>query len=105
MSELKNRIDFVYIFDVQDGNPNGDPDAGWYNEWWNATFPAFVEDGEQLPILNRNGYVFGGWYYGNETGYYRVAAKRADTGYDSNEGHNHIWARWLELCLQADRQA
>lgn len=28
MSTLKNRIDFVYIFDVQDGNPNGDPDAG-----------------------------------------------------------------------------
>ena len=28
MSELKNRIDFVYIFDVQDGNPHGDPDAG-----------------------------------------------------------------------------
>ena len=28
MSVLKNKIDFVYIFDVQDGNPNGDPDAG-----------------------------------------------------------------------------
>ena len=28
MNELKNRIDFVYIFDVKDGNPNGDPDAG-----------------------------------------------------------------------------
>ncbi|MBR6105140.1 MAG: type I-C CRISPR-associated protein Cas7/Csd2 [Paludibacteraceae bacterium] len=28
MKDLKNRIDFVYIFDVQDGNPNGDPDAG-----------------------------------------------------------------------------
>lgn len=28
MVELKNRIDFVYLFDVQDGNPNGDPDAG-----------------------------------------------------------------------------
>ena len=26
MAELKNKIDFVYIFDVQDGNPNGDPD-------------------------------------------------------------------------------
>lgn len=26
--ELNNRIDFIYIFDVQDGNPNGDPDAG-----------------------------------------------------------------------------
>jgi len=25
---LKNRYDFVLIFDVKDGNPNGDPDAG-----------------------------------------------------------------------------
>ena len=28
MAELRNRFDFEYIFDVQDGNPNGDPDAG-----------------------------------------------------------------------------
>jgi len=29
MSELiKNRYDFVLLFDVNDGNPNGDPDAG-----------------------------------------------------------------------------
>lgn len=28
MSEIQNKIDFLYIFDVQDGNPNGDPDAG-----------------------------------------------------------------------------
>lgn len=28
MSELKNRYDFVMLFDVKDGNPNGDPDAG-----------------------------------------------------------------------------
>ncbi len=29
MSEIiKNRYDFVLFFDVQDGNPNGDPDAG-----------------------------------------------------------------------------
>ena len=27
MENLRNRIDFVYIFDVQNGNPNGDPDA------------------------------------------------------------------------------
>ncbi|RPI74080.1 MAG: type I-C CRISPR-associated protein Cas7/Csd2 [Desulfobacteraceae bacterium] len=25
---LNNRYDFVLVFDVQDGNPNGDPDAG-----------------------------------------------------------------------------
>lgn len=28
MTDLRNRIDFVFMFDVQDGNPNGDPDAG-----------------------------------------------------------------------------
>lgn len=28
MEVLKNRIDFVYLVDVHDGNPNGDPDAG-----------------------------------------------------------------------------
>ncbi len=28
MPEIKNRYDFVVLFDVQDGNPNGDPDAG-----------------------------------------------------------------------------
>lgn len=25
---IQNRYDFVYLFDVADGNPNGDPDAG-----------------------------------------------------------------------------
>jgi CRISPR-associated protein Csd2 len=29
MSDLiKNRYDFIFLFDVTDGNPNGDPDAG-----------------------------------------------------------------------------
>jgi CRISPR-associated protein Csd2 len=28
MTEIKNRFDFVLLFDVKDGNPNGDPDAG-----------------------------------------------------------------------------
>lgn len=28
MSKLEHRYDFVLVFDVQDGNPNGDPDAG-----------------------------------------------------------------------------
>ena len=26
--QLENRYDFVILFDVKDGNPNGDPDAG-----------------------------------------------------------------------------
>lgn len=28
MTALANRYDFVYLFDVTNGNPNGDPDAG-----------------------------------------------------------------------------
>jgi len=28
MNTIKNRYDFVLLFDVKDGNPNGDPDAG-----------------------------------------------------------------------------
>jgi CRISPR-associated protein Csd2 len=28
MSALEKKYDFVFLFDVQDGNPNGDPDAG-----------------------------------------------------------------------------
>lgn len=28
MSAIANRYDFVYLFDVSNGNPNGDPDAG-----------------------------------------------------------------------------
>lgn len=28
MSTINQRYDFVYYFDVKDGNPNGDPDAG-----------------------------------------------------------------------------
>ena len=28
MADLEKRYDFVYLFDVKDGNPNGDPDAG-----------------------------------------------------------------------------
>ena len=28
MSTITKRYDFVFLFDVKDGNPNGDPDAG-----------------------------------------------------------------------------
>src|SRR5262249_18523565 len=28
MSPIANRYDFVLLFDIKDGNPNGDPDAG-----------------------------------------------------------------------------
>lgn len=44
MSELKNRYDFVYVFDVKDGNPNGDPDAGNLPRIDNETGMGLVTD-------------------------------------------------------------
>lgn len=81
--------------------PNGDPAAGWYNAWWNATFPEYMINGETLPRVKRYGYVFGGWYYGNEKGYIFTEANKANpTAYNSaNNYKNHLWGRWLELCL------
>jgi Cas7 group CRISPR-associated protein Csh2 len=31
---IQNRYDFVLLFDVKDGNPNGDPDAGNLPRIW-----------------------------------------------------------------------
>lgn len=30
---IKNRYEFVILFDVENGNPNGDPDAGNMPRW------------------------------------------------------------------------
>ena len=81
--------------------PNGDPAAGWYNAWWNATFPEYMIDNEALPKIKRKNYVFGGWYYGNEKGYiFTEGTKAAPDAYSSaNNYKNHLWGRWLELCL------
>jgi len=41
---LKNRYDFVLLFDVTDGNPNGDPDAGNMPRIDPETMRGFVTD-------------------------------------------------------------
>lgn len=82
--------------------PNGDPAAGWYNAWWNATFPEYMIDNEALPKIKRKNYVFGGWYYGNDKGYIFTEGTKANpAAYSSanNDYKNHLWGRWLELCL------
>ena len=81
--------------------PNNDPAAGWYNAWWNATFPEYMMNNEALPKVKRCGYVFGGWYYGNDKGYIFTEGTKADTtAYNSENNYkNHLWGRWLELCL------
>ena len=41
---LKNRYDYVMLFDVTDGNPNGDPDAGNMPRVDPETMRGFVTD-------------------------------------------------------------
>ncbi len=43
-NKLNNRYEFVYLFDVKDGNPNGDPDAGNLPRTDPETGHGFVTD-------------------------------------------------------------
>ena len=86
--------------------PNNNPAEGWYNAWWNATFPTTMLHGQELPRLKRAGYLFSGWYYGDANGYILKDAPHVGEEkyltYDASEGKKHLWARWLELCLYED---
>src|SRR6185437_11616682 len=44
MSTIENRYDFVYLFDCQDGNPNGDPDSDNSPRIDPETFQGLVSD-------------------------------------------------------------
>ncbi len=44
MSVIEQRYDFVYLFDCQDGNPNGDPDADNSPRLDPETFQGLVSD-------------------------------------------------------------
>lgn len=44
MSTIENRYDFVFLFDCQDGNPNGDPDADNSPRFDPETFQGLVSD-------------------------------------------------------------
>lgn len=44
MSTVENRYDFVYFFDCQDGNPNGDPDSDNSPRFDPETFQGLISD-------------------------------------------------------------
>jgi CRISPR-associated protein Csd2 len=44
MNIVENRYDFVYLFDCQDGNPNGDPDSDNAPRFDPETFQGLVSD-------------------------------------------------------------
>ena len=47
MNPIQSRYDFLFLFDVADGNPNGDPDAGNLPRIDPQTFQGLVTDGAQ----------------------------------------------------------
>ncbi len=66
MSTLNNRYDFMYFFDIENGNPNGDPDAGNLPRMDSETNQGLVSD-VCLKRKIRN---------------YVAEAKGAETGYE-----------------------
>jgi hypothetical protein len=44
MSTIENRYDYLFLFDGQDGNPNGDPDADNSPRFDPETFQGLVTD-------------------------------------------------------------
>ena len=73
MSAIRNRYDFVYLFDVTDGNPNGDPDAGNLPRLDPETHQGLVSD----VCLKRKVRNFVTLAKGAEAGYRIYVAERA----------------------------
>jgi len=55
MTTLTNRYDFVLLFDVSNGNPNGDPDAGNMPRLDPETNQGLVTDEAESSQLSRTG--------------------------------------------------
>lgn len=73
MPAIANRYDFVYLFDVTDGNPNGDPDAGNLPRVDPETSQGLVTD----VCLKRKVRNFVSFAKGDQPGYGIYMAERA----------------------------
>ena len=73
MTALNNRHDFVYLFDVANGNPNGDPDAGNLPRLDPETNEGLVSD----VCLKRKVRNYVTMTRGDEPGYEIFVAERA----------------------------
>ena len=87
MTILQNRYDFVYLFDVINGNPNGDPDAGNLPRLDPETNQGLVTD----VCLKRKIRNYVAFAKGAETGYKIYVAERAIL----NHQHNLAWEEKL----------
>ena len=83
MTTIRNRYDFVYLFDVTNGNPNGDPDAGNLPRLDPETNQGLVSD----VCLKRKVRNFVSMTKGDEPGHEIYVAERAIL----NNQHARAW--------------
>lgn len=93
---IQNRYDIVYLFDVTDGNPNGDPDAGNLPRIDPETGQGLVTD----VCLKRKVRNFVGLVHGEQPPYEIYVKERAVL----NRQHDRAWETHFPKTKPADRK-
>lgn len=93
---MQNRYDFIYLFDVKDGNPNGDPDAGNLPRIDAETGQGLVTD----VCIKRKVRNYVGLVHGEQPPYEIYVKEKAVL----NELHGRAWQQVLPDTKQADRK-
>lgn len=93
---IQHRFDFVYLFDVADGNPNGDPDAGNLPRIDPETGHGLVTD----VCLKRKVRNFVGLAHGEKPPYEIYVKERAIL----NNQHARAWESVSPKAKEADRK-
>ena len=93
---MQNRYDFVYLFDVKDGNPNGDPDAGNLPRNDAETGQGLVTD----VCIKRKVRNYVGLVHGEQPPYEIYIKEKAVL----NNQHGRAWEKVLPETKKADRK-
>jgi len=93
---MQNRYDFVFLFDVKDGNPNGDPDAGNLPRTDAETGQGLVTD----VCIKRKVRNYVGLVHGEQPPYEIYVKEKAVL----NNQHGRAWEKVLPDTKKADRK-
>ena len=93
---MQNRYDFVFLFDVKDGNPNGDPDAGNLPRNDAETGQGLVTD----VCIKRKIRNYVGLVHGEQPPYEIYVKEKAIL----NNQHGRAWEKVLPDTKKADRK-
>jgi len=93
---MQNRYDFVFLFDVKDGNPNGDPDAGNLPRNDAETGQGLVTD----VCIKRKVRNYVGLVHGEQPPFEIYVKEKAIL----NNQHGRAWEKVLPDTKKADRK-